>query len=372
MWGATGIGRLLGDEVGGQVGWLLPTALLLLVAGLWLTRRASRTDPVRAGLVIWGGWLVVTAATFSFMAGIFHAYYTVALAPAIGALIGTGGWLLWQHRTSLAASGVASATVSLTTVLGFFLLARTPDFLPWLRWAVLVLGLVVALAVAGLGRLPRRIAGVVAAAALVVSLAGPTAYAVETAATPHTGSIPSAGPAGTGGFGGPGGGPGGGAQPGTPPTQQGQQGRAPTGGFGGNGGAGGLLNGSRSTDPITALLQEDADQYTWVAAAVGSNSASGYQLASQKPVMAIGGFNGSDPSPTLARFQQDVAEGRIHYFIGGGGFVGGPGGNQQGGSNASSAIAAWVADNFAAQTVDGVTIYDLTESATGATSGSNA
>ncbi len=370
MWGATGLGRLLGDEVGGQVGWLLPTALLLLVAGLWLTRRASRTDPVRAGLVVWGGWLVVTAATFSFMAGIFHAYYTVALAPAIGALVGTGAWLLWQHRTSLAASGVASATVSLTTVLGLFLLARTPDFLPWLRWAVLVIGLVVALAVAGLGRLPRRIAGVVAAAALVVSLAGPTAYAVETAATPHTGSIPSAGPAGTGGFGGAGGGPGGGTQPGTPPTQQGQQGGAPTGGFGGNAGAGGLLNGSQSTDSITALLQEDADQYTWVAAAVGSNSASGYQLASQKPVMAIGGFNGSDPSPTLAQFQQYVAQGRIHYFIGGGGFGGGPGGNQQGGSNASSAIAAWVADSFTAQTVDGVTIYDLTESTTGATSGS--
>ena len=95
-WGETGLGRLLGDEIGGQVGWLLPAALVLLVAGLWLTRRATRTDPVRASLVIWGGWLLVTAATFSFMAGIFHAYYTVALAPAIGALVGTGAWLLWQ------------------------------------------------------------------------------------------------------------------------------------------------------------------------------------------------------------------------------------------------------------------------------------
>ena len=64
--------------------------------------------------------------------------------------------------------------------------------------------------------------------------------------------------------------------------------------------------------------------------------------------MAIGGFNGTDPSPTLAQFQQYVAEGKIHYFIGGGGFGGGPGGNQQGGSNASSAIAAWVADSFTA------------------------
>ena len=321
MWGETGLGRLLGDEIGGQVGWLLPTALLLLVAGLWFTRRATRTDPVRASLVIWGGWLVVTAATFSFMAGIFHAYYTVALAPAIGALVGTGAWLLWQHRTSLLASGVASAAVSLTTVLSFFLLGRTSDFLPWLRWVVLFAGLVIALAVAGLGRLPRRVAGGLAAAALVVSLAGPAAYAVETAATPHTGSIPSAGPATAGG----------GVAGGGPADAAGcRTGRAATGGAGG-GGAGGLLNGSESTDAITALLQEDADQYTWVAAAVGSNSASGYQLASEEPVMAIGGFNGSDPSPTLAQFQAYVAAGEIHYFIAGGGFGGRwqPDGRQQ-------------------------------------------
>ena len=196
MWGETGLGRLLDGEIGGQVGWLLPTALLLLVAGLLVHPPATRTDPVRASLVVWGGWLVVTAATFSFMAGIFHAYYTVALAPAIGALVGTGAWLLWRHRTSLVAAGVASAAVSLTAVLAFFLLGRTPDFLPWLRWVVLVAGL--------RGRARRspgsagcraRIAAGVAAAALVVSLAGPAAYAVETAATPHTGSIPSAGPA---------------------------------------------------------------------------------------------------------------------------------------------------------------------------------
>ncbi|HRD63267.1 MAG TPA: glycosyltransferase family 39 protein, partial [Nocardioides sp.] len=156
QWGETGLGRLLGDEIGGQIGWLLPAAMLLLVAGLWFTRRAPRTDLARASLVLWGGWLLVTAMTFSFMAGIFHAYYTVALAPAIGALVGIGAWLLWTHRSSLLAAGLASATVSLTTVLAYFLLGRTPDFLPWLRWVVLIAGLIVALAVAGLGRLTRR------------------------------------------------------------------------------------------------------------------------------------------------------------------------------------------------------------------------
>jgi hypothetical protein len=96
---------------------------------------------------------------------------------------------------------------------------------------------------------------------------------------------------------------------------------------------------------------------------VGSNTASGYQLATGEPVMAIGGFNGSDPSPTLARFQADVSAGKIHYFIAGGGFGGrggGPGGSSTG---TSSEISSWVAANFTATTVDGVTLYDLSGSA---------
>lgn len=354
MWGETGLGRLLNSENGGQIGWLLPTALLLLVAGLWLTRRAPRTDRTRAGLVLWGAWLVVTAVTFSFMAGIFHAYYSVALAPVVAALVGIGAWLLWTHRGSLVAGFFATASVALTAVLAFSLLGRTPDFLPGLRWAVLVVGLVAALLVAGLSLMPRRVAAAVAVAALVAALAGPAAYAVETAATPHTGSIPSAGPSSSSGFGGPGGGqmpaggpPGGGTQTGGP-----------------GGGAGGLLNGSESSAEVTALLQADATSYTWVAAAVGSNSAAGYQLASEEPVMAVGGFNGSDPSPTLEEFQAYVADGEIHYFIAGGGGLGGFGTNQMGGSESSSEIATWVAANFASVTVDGTTLYDLTQSLT--------
>jgi 4-amino-4-deoxy-L-arabinose transferase-like glycosyltransferase len=106
---------------------------------------------------------------------------------------------------------------------------------------------------------------------------------------------------------------------------------------------------------MVSLLTQDASSYTWVASAVGSNSASGYQLATGDPVMAIGGFNGSDPSPTLDQFKQYVRDHKIHYFIGGGGF-----GGQAGGSRSSSEIASWVAATFTSQTVDGVTLYDLT------------
>jgi 4-amino-4-deoxy-L-arabinose transferase-like glycosyltransferase len=361
MWGATGLSRLFGSEVGGQIAWLLPAALVLLAAGFWFTLRRPRTDPVRAGLVLWGTWLLVTGLIFSFMAGIFHAYYTVALAPAIASLVGIGGRLLWEYRRSPVAGAVSAAAVALTAITVFLLLGRSADFLPWLRWVVLIGGALAAAALTGLTWLPRRLALAVAGLAVAASLAGPAAYAVQTAGTAHTGSIPSAGPTvagggfgpgagGRGGFGGP---PGAGQAP--PGMTQGQlpQGGPRTGGFGG-GGAGGLLNASEPSAEITALLQADAGSYTWVAAAVGSNSASGYQLASEEPVMAIGGFNGSDPSPTLAEFQQYVENGDIHYFIGGSGF-----GQSMGGSDSSNEIATWVEASFTATTVDGVTLYDL-------------
>ena len=93
--------RLFNSEIGGQIAWLLPAALMLLVAGFWFTAAAGRAPTWSVpALIVWGGWLLVTGLTFSFMAGIFHAYYTVALAPAVAALVGIGAWLLWEHRRS--------------------------------------------------------------------------------------------------------------------------------------------------------------------------------------------------------------------------------------------------------------------------------
>ena len=106
------------------------------------------------------------------------------------------------------------------------------------------------------------------------------------------------------------------------------------------------------------LLKTDASNSTWVAAAVGSNNAAGYQLATGDPVMPIGGYNGTDPSPTLQQFQQLVADGRIHYFIAGGMM----GGRSASGSDEATQIEAWVTATFTPITLDGVTLYDLTAS----------
>ncbi|WP_052336522.1 ArnT family glycosyltransferase [Nocardioides alkalitolerans] len=378
-WGTTGIGRMFSETIGGQIAWLLPAALLLGGAALWFARRrgttydVARGRSVRASLVLWLGWLLVTGLTFSFMAGIFHEYYTVALAPAVAALVGIGAVTLWRARRSLVASGLLGFTVALTSAWAFVLLQRAGDWHPWLKYVVAVVGIASALLLVGVRHLPARVGYAVATTALLAGLAGPAAYSLATAATPHEGSIVTAGPAsaasGPGGMGGPGATGGGGGMPGatpggTAPTLPGgTTGTAPGGQTGGQtgGGVGGLLSGSESTDEITALLQEDASTYTWAAAAVGSNSAAGYQLASEEPVMAIGGFNGSDPSPTLEEFQTYVANGDIHWFIAGGGQMGGMGqmGGTDGATSTASAISAWVESTFTATTVDGVTLYDL-------------
>ncbi|MFU0243315.1 glycosyl transferase, partial [Streptomyces scabiei] len=385
----TGWDRMFNSEIGGQISWLLPAALILLAAGLLATRRAGRTDTARASLLVWGGSLLMTTAVFSYMAGIFHQYYTVALAPYLAAVTGMGAATLWERRKRPWASLALAAAVTASAAWGYVLLDRTPAYLPWLRVPVLAGGLVAALGLVFAGRVGRRTALAAAGLGLVASLAAPTAYTLSTVREGHSGSIVTAGPAGAsmggrpGGGGGPGGGgfpgggnprgqgqgqtqggpgggfPGGGTAPGAGGTKQngqngqngqtpnGQNGRTPNtpagegGRMGAGGGMGGLLDGAEVGSEARKLLETDADAYTWAAAAIGSQNAASYQLGTGDPVMAIGGFNGTDPSPTLAQFKQYVADGRIHYFIGGG-----TGGGMGGDSGTASQITSWVEANF--------------------------
>ncbi len=414
-WGPTGWDRLFLREMGGQVSWLIPGALIGLVAALWLTRRAPRSDRVRAGFLVFGGWLLLTGATISFAHGIIHPYYTVALAPAIGALVGMGASVLWLRRSEIFPRLALAAAILVSIAWAFVILGWSPQWYPALRWVILVLGVLAALGIALVPKARGLLAAGIAGFGITSIIAGPAAYSLTTAATPSSGAIPSAGPAiqGGGGFGGPGGfrafaGTGGRNGITLPPGFTlpngsklpnglrippgglrrgaggfpGGAGGIGNGGFGGGAGgfgaggfprgaggfggrvgrfgggnAGGLLNGSTPGKQLTALLAKNASNYSWVAATTGSNSASGYQLATDDPVMSIGGFNGTDPSPTLAQFEEYVAQRRIHYFIGGGRGFGGLGAS---GSSPSSQIASWVAANFTAKTVDGVTVYDLT------------
>lgn len=405
-WGATGLLRLFGSEFAGQITWLLPTALVMLVAALVAIGFRQRTSSARSRLatvIALGGSLLVTGLVFSFMGGIFHPYYTVALAPYIAGLVGIGAGVLWERRASWWWRGTAAFAVVVTVVWQWHLLTAASGWQPWIRWVVLVVGVVTAAAVlmpvhgGGLARWSRPVGSVAVVGAVVTALLGPAAYSIDTVTTAHTGALPSAGPTvagsgfgggarggfggggarggGGGGFGGAGGGPGGAGGvggtggPGGTGVAGGTGGGTGTGtgtgigggtgtgraGGGGFGGAGSLLGGSTEvSSTLRKALLEDADDYTWVAATIGSNSAATYQLATGASVMPIGGFNGSDPSPTLAEFQADVATGKIHYFIAG------SVGQSNGGSDAASKISAWVESTFTASTIGGVTVYALT------------
>ncbi|MFD0656159.1 hypothetical protein [Thermocatellispora tengchongensis] len=206
---------------------------------------------------MWGTWLLVTGLIFSLMRGIFHAYYTVALAPAVAALVGMGAAVLWRRRREPAAAVTLAVAAAVTGWWAWVLLGRTPGWNAWLGPVALAAALVLAGAILAARVLPARFLALAGALAVVVSLAGPAAYALDTAASPHTGAIPSAGPAMGGGFGGmravgPRDGFGGprDGRPAGPP-----QGMGRGGGFGGMGGGGGLLNATTPSAELTALLQ---------------------------------------------------------------------------------------------------------------------
>ncbi|MCV7175965.1 glycosyltransferase family 39 protein [Mycolicibacterium sphagni] len=356
-WGEPGIGRLFEPEQIGGIGWLLPAALVFGIALLVWQARAPRRDPQRAAVVLWMVWLVTTALVFSYMAGIFHAYYTAALAPSIAAVIGIGATTCWREREKTWAKAVLAVALVLTATTSVLVLRHVPDYHPWLRWAV-PLGAIVLLGwlvqtVRGTDRIPTPL--IIAVAALV-ALSGPAAYSVTTVMRGNVGAMPIAGPvprvvtAMTKGVG---------------PVQRAQIKVASGPGFllpAGSPGGGmhlagcSLLDSGVPDQQLVDLLDANADRYTWVAATIGSVCAAGYQLASGHPVMPVGGFNGTDPSPAPDEFLRLALSKRIHYFI-----VTNPVHEDKWGHlDTNALIQQWVQRNFTPTIVGRVMVYDLT------------
>jgi 4-amino-4-deoxy-L-arabinose transferase-like glycosyltransferase len=424
--GAAGPLRLFNSIVGAQIAWLLPLALLGLLLGLWSRRRAPRTDLPRAAYLLWGGWGVVTWAVFSFSQGIFHPYYTTALAPAVAVLAAGAAVELWDRsRGSLRWSVAAGAAVCATAALAVLLLGRAGGFVPWLAPTVVALA---ALSTAALlaARRSRLVLAVAAVAGAVAVLAGPAAYSLATVGKTLSGGNPLAGPAsaeGGFGFGGPGGafrsggrprGPAG--APGIPPpglfSAQGARGGPPVAGQGapGSGGAAGGTGfpgaaaraagfsagasapGASLPTATVKYLEAHQGSAKYMVAAVGSSTAGALALQSARNVLDMGGFMGSDPTPTLAQLKHLIATGQLHYVLlssgGAPGGAGGPGGAGSGagglraggagapgggsGSSGASATAiqardAWVESHgtvvhTSSQGSGGATLYFLTSS----------
>ncbi|HEY5196590.1 MAG TPA: glycosyltransferase family 39 protein [Solirubrobacteraceae bacterium] len=392
--GSTGPLRLFNSIVGGQIAWLIPLALGGLALGVWSRRRTPRTDPARSAYILWGGWGLVSWAIFSFQAGIFHPYYTTLLAPAVAVLAAGGLVVAWDRaRDSAVWAAVLGLALTGTAVLGAVLLGRATGFVTWLGPVGIALAAASGCALlasrlrptAGRPELVRRLAGFAIVAGLVGVLAGPTSYSLATVGRSITGSNPLAGPAsaesGIGGFGGGGGGRptgtrGSGRPAGAPTLPSGAARRtgggfpggaarptgAPGGGFGPGAAAGGGPGGGGSVSAaVVKYLEAHQAGAKYLVATVGSQTAADVSLQTGRNVVDMGGFTGSDPTPTLAKLQGLIDSGQLHYVLlsssgigGGGGPGGGARGGIGGGSNAATtARDAWIKTNGKLVTVSG-------------------
>lgn len=368
--GSTGLERLLSNEFGNEISWLLPMALVVVVGMVVFALRRRLSRDVLMGSAVFGTWLIVTALVFSYMSGTIHPYYTVALAPAIAALVGMGAAVGWSQRENWYGTSLLVAMVAAGAGWGVVRLWRAGWGWPGLGVAVGALGVigVVALLISrtwGGARLAAAAATAVVGGGLAVSVFG-----IATVNTTHSGSIPSvvqtAGGSGMG-FGMPGGGFGNaaGGAPGGRGTGSGAHDRTDASGAhdrkdasgtprerrsGGQrfGGGFGAFGGGRTNAALIDLLKNTKTE--WAAATQGAQSQAGYQLNSGRSVIAIGGFM-NDPAPTLDQFKKLVSEGRVGYYISGG-MGGGPG--------RTSDIQKWVEQNFTATDVGGTTVYKLT------------
>jgi 4-amino-4-deoxy-L-arabinose transferase-like glycosyltransferase len=326
-----GASRLFSGEFGYEIGWLIPAALLGMVLVIVSRGRAPRTDLVRAGAILFGGWLLVDGLILSYMNGMVHPYYCLSLAPAVAGMFALAVHEMWGRRATWFGRIGLGAMLLVTGGWSVWLLHRDA-WLPALRWTILAL--TVAATVALVATLMFRAHGHYVRAALacgvIVALAGSAAYAIATIGEPHGGGGPSVGPAAT------------------------------AGSDGHDGGPGGMRNsgwGQSDDNPqLDAMLS--ATHTDWSAAISRSSAAAGLELTSHTAVMAIGGFTGRDPVPTLSQFQQYIASHRVTYYLVADDYhdhVDSWPGNRQ-----HSDVTDWVVANYAPVRVGDYTVYDLT------------
>jgi 4-amino-4-deoxy-L-arabinose transferase-like glycosyltransferase len=308
-----GIMRLVSGEFGYEIGWLLPAALVAFAAVLIARRAKPRTDLVRAAVLLFGGWLLSDGLVLSFMKGFIHAYYCMSIAPAVAAMFAIGIQQMWVLRDRLWARIVLAVMLLGTAVWSFCQLNSQPDWLPALRWVILVGTAAGVAALLWLGSQWTSAAIVALGVSLTGALLGSTAYSVATINVAHVGGGPSVGPSSDD------------------------------------------HNWAKGVDnaDLDTLLKATHDE--WSAAIERSSYAATLELRTGTSVMAIGGFGGADPAPTLVEFQNYVAAHRIGYYLKPGLHGRGP----QFGRHEHNDILDWVRANFPATKVGDVTVYDL-------------
>jgi 4-amino-4-deoxy-L-arabinose transferase-like glycosyltransferase len=290
--GSVGVLRIFNSDFGPNIGWYIPAGLISTAFVLWQRRKKARTDRVRAAFLLWSGYVVLHIIVFSLVSGVIHPYYPVVMAPAIAALIGMGAPILfdaYKRRTSAAL--VLPAVVALTGIVAAIMLDYEPLWFPELRIFILIASIISALGLIVHLYFPKaRLSQLSLIIACIACCAGPVAYSLDSVTVTHTGSIPSAGPSGTG--------------------------------------MAGSNNETASVEKsLATYLEQHRDGAAWIVAVNSANESAPIQLTTGEPVMAVGGFDGSDTAISLKNFEKLVSSGKLRYYavstgkgLAGGGF----------------------------------------------------
>ena len=318
--GQTGIFRIFNNDFGPNIAWLLVLALAGGGLMLWILRKTPRTNRGRAAVIFWMLWLLIHIVIFSMTSGVIHPYYVVVMVPAVAALVGISLPFLWGAYTRRKPyAWLLPLLVGVTAVIAVMILGYAGT-MTWLMWIVGLLGLtgMIGLLV-NLYAPSRWLQNLAIITALTACTLAPTVYALATVNVAHTGSIPTAGPSST--------------------AMQGSNNEK-----------------SQADSQLVQYLVEHQNGATWLVTVASANESAAIQLTSGQPVMAVGGFNGSDTPLTLEQFKQLVKAGKVKYYAisshGRGG--GGPGGG-------NNEITTWVKQTGTVVNYGGsdVTLYEL-------------
>ncbi|PTT67591.1 glycosyl transferase [Arthrobacter sp. HMWF013] len=330
-----GFQRFLQPQFSGQFGWFLPLAVAGLCMAVFLLWKRRGSKSYRAFLLLCVAWFICSASVLAFMSGIYHPYYALSVVPSLCALAAVGlmSFLRTQHRWQ--SRSLLAITLALTMTLAFVSAARSTNDFPGLPLVFLALwGLTIAVQL-----VPTKFPRVQWATTLLLLLAltiGPILWSINTVMSPHAGAGVVAGPSLRG------------VRTDHPDRQQ----------LGPNVPLSfiAVMFGDVPNDGILRKIEAVPDEVTWATAVVGSESAANYQLELGRAVMPIGGFDGTDPYPTLEQFKTLVDQKRVGSLT-----VQNLPPLTSEGRGESARIVEWVRSNFAPDKFDGSEFYDLAQ-----------
>jgi 4-amino-4-deoxy-L-arabinose transferase-like glycosyltransferase len=300
--GTAGPLRLFSEGLGGQIAWLLPFAMLSILAVAWQKKPHVREDKQQQSLIVWGTWLITMGVFFS-VASFFHQYYLTIMAPAICALFGIGAVVMWRNYRSSGWRGwLLPVAIVATAATQIYLLSSYPTWSQWLTPIIAglsglaVLALVIVRLVKHNTKYGRLVKSAFCAGMLVLLLA-PAAWSTVSVIQNNQSSLPVAGPTQTMSFG------------------------------------GGQDNNS-SDAKLVSYLESNQGSAKYLVATVSSQEADQIILDTNKPVMTLGGFSGSDPILTTSQLAALAQSGQVRYFLISSGGMGG--------SSQQSALISWI------------------------------